>query len=240
MAVVATTGSRGTAARPAWWQRCLAEAVGVFGLTFLSAGAVCADRYSGGQLGLLGIALAAGSALAAMAFATAGVSGGHLNPALTVAAAAHGSLSSGTALGYVAAQLAGASAAGFCLAGLYTPEVWGPVRLGTPSLSPEVALATGTFVEGLLTFLLVFAALRVAESSDSTAIVYGLALGAVLAGGTLVAGPLTGAAMNPARAFGPALASGTWNDHAVYWVGPMAGGLFAAFACRWMQAAETD
>jgi aquaporin Z len=222
------------------WRRCGAETIGAFGLTFLSAGAICADRYSGGQLGLLGIALASGAALAAMSFATAPISGGHLNPAITLAAAAAGRLDRGAVLAYVTAQCAGAALAGFCLAGLYTPEVWGPVRLGTPALSPEVVFATGTFVEGVLTFLLVFAALQVAEGGRSAAIVYGLALGAVLACGTLVAGTLTGAAMNPARAFGPALASGNWSDQPVYWVGPVVGGLFAALACRWLQATESS
>lgn len=220
-------------------RRCTAEAIGAFGLTFLTAGAICADRYSGGQLGLLGIALASGAALAAMAVATVGISGGHLNPAITLAATAAGRIGSGAALAYVAAQCAGAALAGFCLAGLYTPEVWGPVRLGTPTLSPEVAFATGAFVEGVLTLLLVFAALQVAETGRSAAIVYGLALGAVLASGTLVAGTLTGAAMNPARAFGPALASGNWSNQPVYWIGPIVGGFVAAGACRWLQATES-
>lgn len=225
---------------PALWKRGTAEAIGAFGLTFLGAGAVCADRYSGGALGLLGVAAASGGAFAALALATHGVSGGHLNPAISVAAAVNGRIGTAAAALYVGAQLAGAALAGFCLAGLYTPAVWAPVSLGTPTLSPEVVFSTGAFVEGLLTFVLVFAALQVAESGRSAAIVYGLSVGLVLACGTLVAGSLTGAAMNPARAFGPALASGVWRDHAAYWIGPISGGLVAALACRLLQPAETS
>ncbi len=221
-----------------WWRRCLAEGVGTFGLTFVISGAICANQYSGGEIGLLGVALASGAALAAMAYATAPVSGGHVNPAVTLATAANGSIPWTLAALYVAAQLAGATLAGITLAGLYTPEVWGPVNLGTPSLSPEVVFSTGAFLEGVLSFLLVFTALRVAENERGTDIVYGLSIGSVLVGGTLVAGTLTGAALNPARAFGPALASGVWADHPVYWIGPVSGGFVAALACRWLQPAE--
>jgi glycerol uptake facilitator-like aquaporin len=226
--------------KPVLWQRSLAEGIGTFGLTFITAGAICADRYSGGELGLVGISLAAGAAFAAMALATFDVSGAHLNPAITLAAASNGALGRAAATAYVAAQVAGAALAGYCLAGLYAPEVWQPVRLGTPLLSPEVAYPTGAFIEGLLGFLLVFAARRVAEIGPSTAIVYGLATGSVLACGTLTAGTLTGAAMNPARAFGTALASGTWNNQSVYWIGPIAGGLLAALMCRLLQPRETS
>jgi len=222
------------------WQRGIAEGIGTFGLTFISAGAICADRYSGGELGLVGVALASGAALAAMAWATADLSGGHLNPAITVAAAVDGRIERGAAAVYVIAQVAGAVLAGISLAGLYTPEVWGPVRLGTPGLSPEVAFSTGTFIEGLLGFLIVFAALQVADQGRSAAIVYGLAIGSVLLCGTLIAGPLTGAAMNPARALGPALASGTWSNQAVYWIGPLSGGLLAAVAHRLLRPEEVS
>lgn len=226
--------------KPELWQRSLAEGIGAFGFTFISAGAICADRYSGGEVGLLGISLAAGTAFAAMAFATFEISGAHLNPAITIAAAGNGAIDRTAAAAYVAAQVAGAALAGYCLAGLYAPEVWQPVQLGTPALSPEVTYPTGAFIEGVLGFLLVIAALRGAENGRSAAIVYGLATGSVLACGTLTAGTLTGAAMNPARAVGPALASGTWSNQSVYWIGPIAGGLLAALMCRLLQPRETS
>ena len=218
---------------------CAAEAIGTFALTFLAAGAICADRYSGGELGLLGIALAYAGGTAAMMHATRRVSGGHLNPAITIAMAANGSIKLATAGFYVAAQLAGAAVAGFALAGLYTPEIWRPVDLGTPTLSPEVAFSTGAFLEAVLTFLVVFTVLQVASNDHPPAIVYGFPIGLVLIGAILAGGPLTGAAMNPARVFGPALASGIWRDHLAYWVGPISGGLAAAIAHRLLRPPET-
>jgi len=225
---------------PERWKQCAAEAVGSFAITFIAAGAVCANRYSGGELGLLGIALAYAAATAAMTSSTVAASGGHLNPAITLAASVCGRIPPATAVLYVTSQLAGAAAAGFALAGLYSPEVWAPVNLGTPTLSPEVAFATGTFLEAVMSFFLVFAALQMAAIGPPTDIVYGLTIGLVLLGDALAGGSLTGAAVNPARAFGPALASGIWQDHLVYWVGPIIGGLAAAVAHRLLQPAETD
>lgn len=223
-----------------WWKRCLAEAIGTFGLTFVAIGAICADRYSGGELGLVGVSLAAGAALAALATATMPLSGGHLNPAFTVAAALKGAIEPRLVAAYIGAQSLGAGFAGICMARLYAPEVWQPVRLGTPTPSPEVAFSTASFVEALLTFVWVFVALQVAEKRPAAAIVYGLAIGSVLTAATLIAGPLTGAALNPARAFGPALASGLWRDQAIYWIGPLSGGIVAAVACRSLEPASAS
>jgi MIP family channel proteins len=225
--------------KSASFKPCTAEAIGTFALTFLAAGAICADRYSGGELGLLGIAVAYAGGTTAMMLATQRVSGGHLNPAITIALAANGRIKPLAAGSYIGAQLAGAAVAGFALARLYTPEVWQPVNLGTPTLSAEVAFSTGAFLEALLTFLVVFTVLQVAADDHPPAIVYGFPIGVVLIGCTLAGGPLTGAAMNPARVFGPALASGIWRDHLAYWVGPISGGLAAAIAQRLLQPPET-
>ena len=225
--------------RPDWWKCCLAEGIATFGLTFIGAGAICANQYSGGEIGLLGIACAHATALICMIYATGHISGGHVNPAVTVAVAAIGRIEPALAGLYVAAQLSGAAIAGFVLAALYAPAVWEPVALGTPVPSPEVAFSTGVFIEALLTFFLVFTVLQVALDGRAPDNVYGLAIGLVLIGGILVAGPLTGAAMNPARAFGPALASGVWSDHLIYWIGPVTGGLVAALANRLLQPAAT-
>ncbi len=219
-------------------RQCTAEAIGTFALTFIAAGAICADRYSGGELGLLGTSVAYAAGTAAMMCVTAATSGGHLNPAITIAQAANGRVTAAIAAAYVAAQLAGAAVGGLALAGLYAPEVWRPVNLGTPTLSPEVAFWTGAFLEAVLTFFVVFTALRMAGNESPPAIVYGLPVGVVLIGGSLAGASLTGAAMNPARAFGPALASGIWNDHLAYWVGPISGGLAAAIADRMLQPAQ--
>jgi len=222
------------------WKACLAEGIATFGLTFIGAGAICANQYSGGEIGLVGIALAQSAALVCMIYATRHVSGGHVNPAVTLAVAINGHITPRRAGMYVAAQLAGASIGGFVLAALYTPEVWEPVALGTPVLSPEVAFSTGIFIEALLTFFLVFTMLQVTLSGSAPDNVHGLAVGVVLIAGILVAGPLTGAAMNPARAFGPALASGVWSNHLIYWIGPASGGVAAALANRLVRPARSD
>ena len=225
---------------PDWWRRCLAEGIATFGLTFIGAGAICANQYSGGEFGLLGIALAHATVLMCMVYATAHVSGAHINPAVSVAAFLVGKIPAPMAGLYIGAQLTGAAIAGFLLAGLYTPDIWQPVNLGTPTLSPEVAFSTGVFFEGVLSFFLVFTILQVAVDERAPDNVYGLAIGFVLLFAILTGGPLTGAALNPARAFGPALASGTWANHAVYWIGPISGGLVAALAYTLLQPTRTE
>ena len=223
-----------------WWKRCLAEGIATFGLVFVGAGAICTNQYSGGELGLIGIALAHAFVLACMINATGHVSGGHINPAVTLAVTVVGGIRPAMAAAYVVAQLAGAVLGGFILVGLFTPEVWAPVNLGTPTLSPEVAFSTGVFVESLLTFFLVFTVLQVAVDKRAPSNVYGFAIGFVLLFDILAGGPLTGAAMNPARAFGPALAANVWTDHVVYWIGPLAGGLVAALAYALLQPPQSE
>lgn len=215
---------------PDWWKCCLAEAIGTFALTFVGAAAICTNQYSGGEIGLLGIALAHGTVLAVMVTATGHVSGGHINPAVTLAATLAGAIRAPMAGLYVISQLGGAVIAGFLLLRTFDVEIWQPVALGTPALGIGVGFAIGVFVEAMLTFLLVFTVLQVAVDQRAPKHVYGFAIGAVLIFDILIGGPLTGAAMNPARAFGPALASGIWHDQLVYWLGPAVGGVLGAVA----------
>lgn len=210
--------------------RALAEGIGTFALTFVGAAVICADSYSGGQAGLVGIALAHGLILAALVTSLGHVSGGHVNPAVTVGALFARAIAPAAAGVYVVAQLLGAAVAGLMLTATFGAEVWEPVRLGTPVLGPGVAPGTGMFIEAVLTFLLVLVVLQTAVDRRAPRHVYGIAIGFTLAAGILVAGPLTGAALNPARAFGPALASATFADHYVYWIGPLVGGVLAAMA----------
>ena len=206
----------------------ISEGVGTFVLTFIGAAAICTDAYSGGQLGLVGIALAHGLVLAAIVSALGHVSGAHVNPAVTVGALLVRAIDAPRALVHGAAQLMGASIAGLMLAATFGADVWQPVHLGAPTLGPGVEPGTGVFVEMILTFILVFVILQMAADPRSPRYVHGIVIGATLAAGILVGGPVTGAALNPARAFGPALAAGYWASHSVYWVGPMFGGVVAA------------
>jgi len=222
---------------PDWWKRGLAEFIGTFGLTFIGAAAICTDQYSGGEVGLLGVALAHGIVLAVLVSALGHVSGGHVNPAVTLAVVLSGAIRPTMAGLYVAAQLLGGIAAGLVLARTFSPEVWQPVALGAPVLGPGVAFSTGIFVEAVLSFFLVLVFLQAAIDGRAPDNVHGLVIGLVLVFDVLVGGPLTGAAVNPARALGPALAAGVWTDQLVWWVGPAAGALVAALAHNLMQPA---
>ena len=215
---------------PPWWKRTLAEILATFAVTFVAAGAICTDRYSGGELGLLGTALAYALVFAVMVTVTTSISGGHLNPAITLGALLTGKIEARSALLYLAAQLVGATLAAFVLLRTFSSEIWQPVDLGTPTLAAGVSFTTGVFIEAVLTSLLVFTALRVAPEDDRPVPLTGFTTGAVLLCGILFGMPLTGAAINPARAFGPALVSGVWSDHLVYWIGPTIGAFLGAVA----------
>ena len=203
-----------------------AEFVATFALVFIGGGAVHMDNFTNGSLGLPGIALAHGLVLMTMVYATGHISGAHINPAVTFGMFITKKIRAGTAFGYIIAQLAGSVLAGFLLVMLlpYAPGA----DPGVTMVSAEISSATGIAIEALLTFFLVFVIFGTAVDSKAPAGFYGLAIGLVLTFDILVGGPLTGAAMNPARSFGPALISGFWENHLVYWIGPLTGSTIAA------------
>ncbi len=215
---------------PIWWKRALAELIATFAVTFVAAGALCTDQYSGGRLGLLGSALAYALATSVMMTATARTSGGHVNPAITLASWLTGGIKLPMAALYLVAQLAGAVIAALVLMRTFSAEIWQPVGLGAPALAAGVSFTTGLFIEAVLTFFLVFVVLQAFLDKEERDQFAGFTVGAVLLCGILLGGPLTGAAMNPARAFGPALVSGVWSDHLVYWAGPLVGAILGAVA----------
>jgi MIP family channel proteins len=200
-----------------------AEFVGTFTLIFAGVGAVLAS----GGTNLVAIALAHGLAIAMMGSALGHVSGGVFNPALTVGLWVTRRLPAVDAVTYVAVQLAGGIAAAYALASIFDETARNQVLLGTPQLAAGLSVQQGVLVEALLTFFLMTAVFGTAIDSR------GPKLGALLIGLTITmdicaGGPLTGAAMNPARSLGPAVASGTWDDQLVYWVGPIVGAVAAA------------
>jgi MIP family channel proteins len=216
----------------------LAEAVGALALIFLGAGSVIADQLSDGKVGLVGIAFAHGLAIATMVAAVGHVSGGHFNPAVTLAFLATGRLPAARAVWYVAAQLAGAVIAAWLLTLSFPAGVREAVGLGTPTLAEGLRAGTGMLVEGILTFFLVFVIFGVAVDTRGPRAIAPLAIGLVIAMDILAGGVLTGGAMNPARAFGPALVSGRWANHLVYWVGPAIGAVAAAWVYQWLMERE--
>jgi MIP family channel proteins len=201
-------------------KQCVAEFVGTFALIFIGIGAI----YNLGGLekngGLLGIALAHGLAIAVMVSATAGISGGHLNPAVTFGLMLADKIDLKGAIAYWFSQLAGAVAAAWvALVVLDTTAVFN----GTPAIGKDVTLGHAVIIEAVLTFFLVFVVFGSAVDERAPKI-GGLAIGLTVALDILFGGPLTGAAMNPARTFGPALIGGQWAHHYVYWAGPLLGG----------------
>ncbi len=210
------------------WRCALSELVGSFSLIFIGAGAICTDRLTGGGLGLIGIALAHGLVLAILVSATMHISGAHINPAVTIGIWVGNKIQTGAASIYIFAQLLGAVLAGWCLLAVFPEDIWKPVNLGTPTLAAETTFWGGIFLEALLTFFLVFVVYGTAVDPRGSGQIAGFAIGLVLTFDILVGGPLTGASMNPARTFGPALASGTWHGHLVYWIGPIIGAVIAA------------
>ena len=205
----------------------VAEFVATFAFVFIGAGSVVMAGPSGS--GLVGVALAHGLALAIMVSATMHISGGAVNPAVTIGLWVAGKLSSMKAVVYVVAEVAGGMAGALLLRGLVPGESWKPANLGAPALTPGVGTGKGVLIEAVLTFFLVFVVFATAVDKRGAADrISGLAIGLVLTFDILVGGQLTGAAMNPARAFGPEVALGNFSDWWVYWVGPIAGGVIAA------------
>ena len=214
-------------------QKLTAEFIGTFALVFFGAGAACVDWYphSSNALGLLGIALANGLAMAILVCALGHISGGHFNPAITIGFWVTKRLNTLDTVAYWTAQLAGATAAAFLLKAVIPEETWHAVALGTPMFAHDFTRLNGMILEGIATFFLVLTvfATAVDERSSSFRPVAGFAIGISIVLGMMVAGPFTGGALNPARAFGPALASSHWQNHGIYWVGPLAGGFLAGF-----------
>lgn len=206
-------------------KQCVAEFIGTFALIFIGVGAIY-NNQPGAGVGLLGVALAHGLTIAVMVSATGGISGGHLNPAVTFGLLVGGKMKPMDSIAYWIAQLAGGAAAGFLLVSLFGQNGISIVAAGTPDLGKDVLLSTGIIIEIVLTFFLVFVVYGSAVDVRAPKI-GGLAIGLTVGLDILFGGPLTGASMNPARTFGPALASGHWNNHIVYWIGPMVGGALA-------------
>src|SRR4030067_805191 len=205
----------------------VAEFIGTFGLIFIGAGSICTDAMSSGMVGLLGVALAHGLVLALLISALMRFSGAHFNPAVTIALWVSKKLPSREVPFYIIFQLLGAVVGALFLTWIFPADIFGEVNVRTPGLGPDIGLASGIFVELLITFFLVFVVYGTAVDPQGPRQLSGLAIGLTLGMDIIVSGPLTGGAANPARDFGPALISGFWDNQMVYWVGPVLGGILA-------------
>ena len=206
----------------------VAELVGTFALIFVGVLVLVAGAptlFTNGTKDLVAVALAHGLTIAVMVSATMSISGGQLNPAVTLGLLSVGKIGVRQAVVNVAAQIVGG-----ILGGVVAKVGLGGVNIvgGIPALSPHVATGQGVLVESVLTFFLVFVVFGTAVDNRFNAKLGGLAIGLTVALDILAGGPLTGAAMNPARWLGPALANGTFPNAVVYLAGPVIGGIIAA------------
>ncbi len=202
----------------------VAEFVGTFALVFVGGGAIMMATSGAGNL--LSVAAAHGLILAIMVTATMRISG-HLNPAVTLGFLAARRIQPAMAGMYVVAQLLGAMAAAYAHKGLFPLDVYNAARGGTQSIALAVSGPQAFGLEALATFFLVFAVFGSAVDPQAPKI-GGWAIGLTVAADILAIGPLTGASMNPARSFGPAVAAGIWEGQVIYWTGPIVGGVLAA------------
>ena len=183
-------------------RRLLAELFGTFMLVFFSAGALLANVFPKGGFGSIGIALSAGLAMAIAVSATMGISGGHLNPAVTAGMLAIRRIDLKSGGLYILAQLAGAVFAALALRALMPSGVTSVLSVGTPSIASTTTLVQAMWIEGALAFFLMSAVMATVVSPQAPRVA-GFGVGLTLMLCVFFGGPMTGAAVNPARAFGP-------------------------------------
>jgi aquaporin NIP len=206
-------------------RRALAELLAAFALVFAGCGAVVANTKYEGALGAVGVSLVFGLVIMAMVYATGHLSGAHVNPAVTIAFTLTRHFPLRDAAAYVPAQLIGATTGA---AVLYVAWADTPAQLG--ATVPSVGASQALLYEAVLTALLMFVIMAVATDTRAVGAGAAIAIGGVVGLDALFGGPVTGASMNPARSFGPALVSGEWRDFWVYVVGPVIGAAAGALA----------
>ncbi|HKA57223.1 MAG TPA: aquaporin [Gemmatimonadales bacterium] len=210
----------------------VAELIGTALFVFFAAGAVVANA-SGIPLGPVGIALANGVGISVLITTTMSISGGHLNPAVSLGLWLAQKIDGRQLALYVAAQIIGAILGALLIKSFFSSGVARVTSLGTPQISGALSLWGAIGIEAVLTFF-VMSAVFGTYVSPLAPKVGGFGIGLAMFTGVLVCGSLTGAAMNPARAFGPALISMDWHGQIAYWIGPALGAVTAAALWRFL------
>lgn len=208
------------------WRHFIAEFIGTFALVFVGSGAIMSAKISGSPAALVEVALAHGLILAVMVSALMRISG-HFNPAVTLAFLATRRIEAMMAGLYVVAQILGAVAAAYALKATFPDAVFMATRGGGQSIALDTTGGQAFLLEAIATFLLMFVIYGTVVDLRGPKI-GGLGIGFVVAADILVIGSRTGASMNPARSFGPAVASGVFEAQLLYWLAPIAGALVAA------------
>src|SRR5262245_40052898 len=207
----------------------VAEFIGTFALTFIGVLSISSDLITGAPAGttapIVQIAFAHGLILVVMIAALGAISGAHFNPAITFGFVLTKRMPVIDGAVYWAAQLLGAFIAAFLLRSMGGVDY---VAAGTPTVAENVGTGMAIVLEAVCTFFLVLVVFGTAVDERAPKSAYPFAIGLTVAAGIMAIGSITGAALTPARAFGPALATGEWTRHFVYWIGPLAGGAGAA------------
>ncbi|HST55304.1 MAG TPA: MIP family channel protein [Solirubrobacteraceae bacterium] len=204
--------------RPNLARRALMEAIGTFALVTAGCGAIVTNTTHRGSIGGVGVSLVFGLVIMVMVYAGGHLSGAHYNPSVTIAFTCARHFPIRDALAYIAAQLVGATTAALLLLAAWTSK---PAQLGTTL--PSVGSGTALLYEIVLTALLMFVITAVATDTRAVGAAAAIAIGGTVGLDALFGGPITGASMNPARSFGPALVSGSWTSFWVYVAGPIVG-----------------
>jgi MIP family channel proteins len=219
--------------RPDLLRRACAEGLAAFALVFAGCGAIVTDATRDGALGTTGIAAVFGLIIMVMIYATGHLSGAHINPAVTIAFTLTRHFPVRDAVAYIAAQLAGATGGALLLLAAWSDA---PAALG--ATVPSVTTGAALLYEVVLTALLMFVIVAVATDTRAVGAAAAIAIGGTVALDALFGGPLTGASMNPARSFGPALVAGEWADFWIYVAGPVAGAALGAAAYQFIRASR--
>jgi len=224
----------------------LAEAIATYGLVFFGPlSVILAVSAFGEELttqSVLFIALGHGGAIALMVYAFGHVSGAHINPAVTIPMIITKKIGIADGIGYIIFQLIGAVAAAATLWAIL-PELGAKVNFATqggPSELINNSVSSAFAIEAILTFFLVLVIFMTAVHKKASPGLHGLSIGGMVFLIHLVAVPLTGASVNPARTFGPALISGFWEFHWLYWAAPILGGIIAGVLMNYIYVNQAE
>lgn len=208
------------------WRKYLAEGIGTFTIVFAACGASAANQLSKGSVGLVGAALASGFAVMAMIYTLGHICGAHFNPAVTLAFTLSRHFPLRDVPGYFLGQITGASLAALIAKNLFGTQV---IQPGVTVLALAANPIQALLMEVIISFFLMFVIMAVATDTRAVGQAAAIAIGVTVSFAILIAGPLSSASMNPARSFGPALVNWNWQDHWLYWLGPLVGASLGAF-----------
>ena len=221
----AASNGRTDPTRPDLVRRAAAEGLAAFALVFAGCGAIVANAEYDAALGAVGVSLVFGLIIMVMIYATGHLSGAHINPAVTVAFTLSRHFPGRDAAAYIVAQVLGATVGALVLLAVWPDQ---PGNLG--ATVPSIGSGSALVYEIVLTAILMFVIVAVATDTRAVGAAAAIAIGGTVGLDALFGGPVTGASMNPARSFGPALAAGEWTDFWIYVLGPVLGATLGAFA----------